>query len=520
MKFDAIVIGAGLSGLSCAIKLAENNKKVAIISKSTMNESNSVYAQGGIASVKDDDDNLRYHINDTIDAGAGLCNESNVEQIINGSNNAIQWLLSQNVEFSKDSESPTGYHLNKEGGHSHRRIFHYKDKTGFEIITKLIIKLKEYPNITVLEKHFVIDLKINNGICTGIHLLCSEENKIKTLIGDNVVLATGGIGQVYLHTTNPNVATGDGISMAYRAGANITNMEFIQFHPTSLYNPNKPAFLISEALRGEGGILYTPNNSKYRFMQDYDHRLELAPRDIVSRAIDKEMKKNNLNFVYLDITHKSRSFIENHFPKIYSQCLSIGIDISTDPIPVVPAAHYSCGGICTNINGETNISNLYAIGECAYTGLNGANRLASNSLLECIVMSDMVIKSISNKELPKNQKNTIHKYQSYNINNEDSQLDTVKIQLKQLMWENVGIVRTNEGLNISLEKIKKIKTQLLSYKLSTNIKVLELNNLLLVAEIVIKSALLRKESRGLHYSLDYPSLDNSLYNTTLNIKDS
>ena len=510
MTFDVIIVGSGLSGLSCAIKLAEEKKHVVLISKTKLAQSNSFYAQGGIAAVLDLDDSIDNHINDTLNAGAGLCDITNVTEILSSSQKVINWLINQGVEFTKDRTSNTGYHLNQEGGHNYRRIFHYKDITGQEIINKLLKKLKNYPNITILEDHFAIDLIINNDKCVGINLLSIVDNNITTLIADNIILSTGGVGQAYLHTTNPIIATGDGIAMAFNAGANISNMEFIQFHPTSLYNPHHHnTFLISEALRGEGAILY--NHNKYRFMQKYDSRMEMAPRDIVTRAINSEIKKNNIDFVYLDITHKSKSFLINHFPKIYSHCLSIGIDISKEPIPVVPAAHYSCGGIQTNINGQTTISNLFAVGECANSGLNGANRLASNSLLECVAMSDRTTSLILSKEHLKMTTKPI-KY-SYIKKPLNKSYSTIKNELKTIMSNNVGVIRTNKSLNFALEQIKILKDKL--PQLTISVELLELKNLLTVSQIITNCAILRKESRGIHYSLNYPFLNSTPHNTIL-----
>ena len=508
IHFDTIIVGSGLAGLNVALRLANSNQRVLIVTKKNMAECNSYYAQGGIAAVIATDDSIDNHVHDTMVAGAYLSDEHKVRKILSKAPDAIDWLVSKGVDFTLDDNKE--FHLTKEGGHSYRRILHVDDATGAEIVNKLIQQVNDNPNIVVLENHIAVDLILGSKLglidnkCYGIYVFDTVKNKVDTFAANQVVLATGGAGKVYLYTTNPDIATGDGVAIAYRAGCEIIDMEFIQFHPTCLYHEKAKSFLISEAVRGEGGILKLPNG--YRFMQDHDDRLELAPRDIVARAIDYEMKKHGLDCVYLDISYKSSDFIKNHFPNIYAKCLLLGIDITQDPIPVVPAAHYSCGGIKTDLNGQTDIIGLYAVGECAYTAFHGANRLASNSLLECLVIGDNLCKDIINRK-------------NYNLDvilplwDESQVVDSdeeVVIshnwdEIRRVMWDYVGIVRTNKRLERALHRIELLKKEIDEYyanfKLSLNL--LELRNLNCIAELIIKSAMMRKESRGLHYSKDY-----------------
>ncbi|MFN8771187.1 MAG: L-aspartate oxidase [Neisseriaceae bacterium] len=522
LQFDTLIIGSGLAGLSNALLLAENGQKVCVITKKSLAECNSYYAQGGIAAVIDPDDSVEGHVKDTLIAGAGLCNEVTVKYIVENSPYAIKWLESMGVKFTSDSDNVTGYHLTREGGHGFRRILHVADTTGAEIISKLIKKVLSHPNVRVLESYLAIDLVLGNLVggekdrCYGAYVLNTLNNHVIPISANNTILATGGAGKVYLYTTNPDVATGDGIAMAYRAGCNIVNMEFIQFHPTCLYHPNAKSFLISEAVRGEGGILKLPNG--YRFMQDHDSRLELAPRDVVARAIDFEMKKHGIDCVYLDISYKSHTFIMEHFPNIYKTCKKLGIDITQEPIPVVPAAHYTCGGIETDLSGKTNISSLYAVGECAYTGLHGANRLASNSLLECLVIGKSTVNDIL-----KSKKGEFHKLPNWDESQVSDSDEEVVVshnwdELRRTMWDYVGIVRTNKRLERALHRINLLESEIKEYytnfKLSLNL--IELRNLVCVANLVVKSAQLRHESRGLHYSRDYPILSEEINNTVLN----
>ncbi|MEI8385920.1 MAG: L-aspartate oxidase, partial [Nitrosomonadaceae bacterium] len=391
LNFDVLIVGSGLAGLTLALNLAQT-KKVCLVTKRALLESASGWAQGGIAAALSQEDSPDTHIRDTLAAGAGLCNESVTRYVAENGPRAIEWLIDQGVPFTRDQNNSTGYHLTQEGGHSVRRVIHAADATGQAVQLTLGEKARSHPNITVLERHIAIDLitdaKMGRSVvgenrCYGAYVLDSSEGRVDTISAHSTVLATGGAGKVYLYTTNPDSATGDGVAMGWRAGCRISNMEFVQFHPTCLYHPHAKSFLISEAVRGEGGLLKLPDGS--RFMPWHDDRAELAPRDIVARAIDFEMKKRGLDCVYLDISHKSEDFLREHFPNIYARCLELGIDITKQPIPVVPAAHYTCGGIVTDLDGKTNLGNLYAIGETAHTGLHGANRLASNSLLECLV---------------------------------------------------------------------------------------------------------------------------------------
>ncbi len=521
-QFDTIVIGSGLAGLNVALRLANMDQKVLIITKKNIAECNSYYAQGGIAAVTTTIDSIQSHVDDTMIAGAYLSEPEIVTQILANSAKAIEWLVSQGVKFTTDELNHDQFHLTKEGGHSYRRILHVDDSTGAEIINKLIHKVSNHPNIIILEDYIAVDLILGSKIgadknkCYGIYALNTIDNKVTTFGASQVILATGGAGKVYLYTTNPDIATGDGIAMAYRAGCQIVDMEFIQFHPTCLYHEKAKSFLISEAVRGEGGILKLPNG--YRFMQDYDDRLELAPRDVVARAIDYEIKKHGLDCIYLDISYKPSDFIKNHFPMIYNKCLSYGIDITKEAIPVVPAAHYTCGGIKTDLNGKTDIDGLYAVGECAYTGLHGANRLASNSLLECLIVGDNLSTHISQI--------------SYNIISialpqwDESQVvdsdEEIVIshnwdEIRRSMWDYVGIVRTNKRLDRALHRIELLKKEIDEYysnfKLSLNL--VELRNIICTAELIVRSAMMREESRGLHYNKDYPNLSSVIKHSIL-----
>lgn len=523
LSYDSIIIGSGLAGLSTALKLANNKQRVALITKKSLSECNSYYAQGGIAAVLDSNDSMDSHIEDTLVAGAGLCNRETVEYIVRHSPDAINWLVSQGVKFTLDEHNLTGFHLTREGGHSFRRILHVADATGAAIINTLSRKAFSHPNITIYENFVAIDLilghkiGLNNKNCYGIYVLNRQNNQVYSLGAKSTVLASGGAGKVYLYTTNPDVATGDGIAMAYRSGCKVANMEFIQFHPTCLFHPKAKSFLISEAVRGEGGILKLPNG--YRFMKDHNERLELAPRDITARAIDFEMKKHGLDYINLDISYKSQEFIKQHFPNIYQVCKDLGIDITQDPIPVVPAAHYTCGGIMTDLNGKTDIPNLYAIGECAYTGLHGANRLASNSLLECLVIGENAVNSIlalkgENVNLPQWDASLV------TDNDEQIILSHNWDELRRAMWDYVGIVRTNKRLERAMHRINMLQNEINEYysnfKLTADL--IELRNLLLNAQLIVKSAMLRHESRGLHFSRDFPNTNANGVDTILQLQ--
>lgn len=511
-QFDTLIIGSGLAGLTLALQVADH-QKVCIVSKRKMNDSASSWAQGGIATVLNQDDTIDAHVKDTLAAGIGLCDPKITRMVAENGREAIDWLINLGVEFTREENSDTGYHLTREGGHSHRRIVHVADATGHAVQKTLSQKIREHANITLLEDHIAIDLitseKLNKAAhnsCLGAYILDNSTGKVITIAAQQTALATGGAGKVYLYTTNPDVSTGDGIAMAWRAGCRIANMEFVQFHPTCLYHPHAKSFLISEVVRGEGGILKLPNGK--RFMLEHDERAELAPRDIVARAIDFEMKKRGLECVYLDISHQPPTFIKEHFPTIYQRCLELGIDITAEPIPVVPAAHYACGGIMTDSQGRTDIANLYAIGETSYTGLHGANRLASNSLLECLVFGRIAAKKIlaaQQRTLPE-----LPHWDESRVTDADEEVLIIHTwnELRRFMWNYVGIVRTDKRLSRALHRIHMLRDEV--HEFYSNFKVsndlIELRNLLQVAELIVESAIQRHESRGLHYSKDYPFL--------------
>ena len=510
LQFDALIIGSGLAGLSLALKLADQ-QKVAVITKKTLLAGASNWAQGGIAAVLSQEDSLAEHIQDTLTAGAGLCDPATTRYVVEHAKSAIDWLIEQGVLFTRDATTDTGYHLTREGGHSHRRIVHAADATGHAVQETLITKAIAHPNITLLENTIAIDLITGSKLgrsdnrCYGVYALNTASEKVSTIAAHNTILATGGAGKVYLYTTNPDTATGDGIAMGWRAGCRVANMEFIQFHPTCLYHPHAKSFLISEAVRGEGGILKLPDGT--RFMPAHDERAELAPRDIVARAIDYEMKKRGLDCVYLDISHQPREFLQAHFPTIYAHCMALGIDMATQPIPVVPAAHYTCGGVITDLNAQTDLPNLYAVGETAHTGLHGANRLASNSLLECMVFADAAARDILSKSHQKFI--ALPQWDESRVTDADEQIVISHNwdELRRLMWNYVGIVRTSKRLQRAQHRIHLLHDEINEYY--ANFKVtadlLELRNLVMSADLIVQSALARHESRGLHYSKDYPA---------------
>ncbi|MEN9946019.1 MAG: hypothetical protein RLZZ293_405, partial [Pseudomonadota bacterium] len=493
-SYDAIVLGSGLAGLSVALRLADGGRQVALISKRELKECNSFYAQGGIAAVINQQDSFSSHIQDTLIAGAGLCKEQSVKFIVENAPEQIDWLINIGVEFTKENEQ---LHLTREGGHSARRVLHVADATGAAIIQALISKVTNNPNIKIYEQFIGIDLILSeDNSCQGLYVLDSSSGVTHTFCAPNVILATGGAGKAYLYTTNPDVATGDGIAMAYRSGAKVANLEFIQFHPTCLYHEKAKSFLISEAVRGEGGILQLADGQ--RFMHNHDQRLELAPRDVVARAIDFEMKKHGLDSVFLDISHQPKEFILEHFPNIYAKCLSLGIDISYEPIPVVPAAHYTCGGIVTDLVGRTGIEGLYAVGECAHTGLHGANRLASNSLLECLVIGNSLVEDII-KHSSRQVNTQLPLWDETLVTNPDEEIVIAHNwdELRRLMWDYVGIVRSDKRLARALRRVSLLREEIdeyyASYKITAD--VIELRNLILVAELIIRCAQMRKESR-------------------------
>jgi L-aspartate oxidase len=513
LRCDVLIIGSGLAGLTSALKLA-NHKKVLIVSKREISDSSSQWAQGGVAAVMSSDDSVESHAKDTEFVGGGLTDPKVASFVVSHGHEAIQWLIDLDVPFSRD-ETSQEFHLTQEGGHSHRRVVHAKDATGRAIQKTLSDQVRSHPNITILENHIAVDLitekkslkdtKIKSNRCLGAYVFNNRTGKVITISSHQTILATGGVSKVYLYTTNPDVSTGDGVAMAWRAGCRVANMEFIQFHPTCLYHPKAKSFLISEIVRGEGGLLKLPDGS--RFMDEYDKRAELASRDIVARAIDFEMKKRGIDCVYLDISHKSPDFIKSHFPTIYARCLELGIDITKEWIPVVPAAHYSCGGVITDLSGQTDLAHLYAIGETAYTGLHGANRLASNSLLECLVFGDVVAKHILNSKEDASNFALPH-WDESRVTDADEEILITHTwnELRRFMWNYVGIVRTNKRLSRALHRIHLLRDEV--HEFYTNFKVshnlIELRNLLQVAELIVESAISRHESRGLHFSRDYP----------------
>ncbi|PKO91901.1 MAG: L-aspartate oxidase [Betaproteobacteria bacterium HGW-Betaproteobacteria-1] len=509
-EYDVLIIGSGLAGLTLALKVA-TDKKVCLVSKRGINDSSSNWAQGGIAAVLASDDSIEAHIQDTLTAGAGLCDAEVTRLVAEHGRETVEWLIAEGVPFTRE-EDDSGFHLTREGGHSHRRIIHAADATGHAVQKTLAEKVKEHPNIDLMEDHIAVDLitarkvGIEGGKCLGAYVLDNTSGKVLTIGAQHTVLATGGTGKVYLYTTNPDVATGDGIAMAWRAGCRVANMEFIQFHPTCLYHPLAKSFLITEAVRGEGGLLKLPDGT--RFMQEHDERAELAPRDIVARAIDFEMKKRGIDCVYLDISHQPADFVLSHFPTIYRRCMELGIDITKEPIPVVPAAHYSCGGIMTDHIGRTDLPGLYAIGETACTGLHGANRLASNSLLECLVFGQAAAEDIlaqPPKTIPE-----LPYWDESRVTDADEEIIITHNwnELRRFMWNYVGIVRTNKRLARALHRIHMLRDEVHEFYSNFRISndLIELRNLLQVAELIVKSAMERHESRGLHYSKDYPDM--------------
>ncbi len=516
-QFDVLIIGSGLAGLSLALRTA-TDKKVCLVSKRSINDTASDWAQGGIAAVLNDEDSIDAHIQDTLIAGGGLCDIAVTKMVAAQAKKAVEWLIEQGVGFTREQDN-SAYHLTREGGHSHRRIIHAADATGHAVQITLSEKVKQHPNITVMENHIAVDLittrkfsntkieSTDNNACLGAYVLDNSTGNVVTIAAQNTILATGGAGKVYLYTTNPDVSTGDGIAMAWRAGCRVANMEFIQFHPTCLFHPHAKSFLISEAVRGEGGLLKLADGT--RFMPEHDIREELAPRDVVARAIDFEMKKRGLDCVYLDISHQPLNFIEEHFPNIYKRCLELGIDISKTPIPVVPAAHYTCGGVMTDDKGRTDIENLYAIGETACTGLHGANRLASNSLLECLVFGESAAKDILSQASTATTQ--LPSWDESRVTDADEEVLITHTwdELRRFMWNYVGIVRTDKRLSRALHRIHMLRNEV--YEFYSNFKVsndlIELRNLLQVAELIVESAISRKESRGLHYSKDHPSTE-------------
>ncbi len=522
---DVLIVGSGAAGLTLALHLAKN-ADVVILSKGPLNEGSTYYAQGGVAAVFDENDSITAHCDDTIEAGAGLCDEDAVRFTTENAKLCLEWLIKQGVDFDKEhnNNGDDRYHLTREGGHSHRRILHSADATGQAIQKTLADQVRQHSRIRIFERYNAIDLicianteSKKNKQCIGAYIWNRNTEKVESIYAQKTILATGGASKVYQYTSNPDVASGDGIAMAWRAGCRVANMEFNQFHPTCLFHPSAGTFLLTEALRGEGAKLRRPDGS--RFMPAFDKRAELAPRDIVARAIDYEMKRLGADCMYLDISHKPADFIKQHFPTIYDKTLSLGIDITKEPIPIVPAAHYTCGGVMVNHQGKTDVEQLYAIGEMSYTGLHGANRLASNSLLECLVFARAAAIEISDSLAPDNHYPDLPQWDESRVTDSDEE---VVIQhnwheLRLFMWDYVGIVRTTKRLERALHRVELLQQEIQDYyrnfKVSNNL--LELRNLVQVAELIIRCAMERKESRGLHYTLDYPELNEQAKPTIL-----
>ncbi|AGU51323.1 L-aspartate oxidase NadB [Variovorax paradoxus B4] len=506
--FDVLIVGSGLAGLSAALHLAPTHR-VAVLTKRALNDGSSAWAQGGIAAVLAAGDSFDAHVEDTLVAGAGLCDPEATRFVVEHAPETIGWLRELGVPFSEEGG---GLHLTREGGHSQRRIVHVTDATGAAVQQTLIERVRRTPNITLFEHHTLVDLVtgtklgLDDPACLGLYALDDETDEVLSFRAPHTILATGGAGKVYLYTTNPDTATGDGIAAAWRAGCRVSNMEFIQFHPTCLFHPHAKSFLISEAVRGEGGLLKLPDGT--RFMPRHDERAELAPRDVVARAIDFEMKKHGLDCVYLDISHQSPAFLKEHFPNILARCAELGIDITREPIPVVPAAHYTCGGVLSDLAGRTDVSGLYAIGETACTGLHGANRLASNSLVECMVFARAAAGAIA--AAAARERIELPAWDESRVTDAD---EAVVIshnwdELRRFMWDYVGIVRTNKRLERASHRIALLQAEIQEFYANFHVTrdLLELRNLVQVAELIVRSAQARHESRGLHFSRDYPSL--------------
>jgi len=520
-EYDFVVIGSGIAGLSFALKAAKHGS-VAVVTKRKGADTNTAWAQGGIACVTSDEDSFELHVRDTLEAGAGLCDEQVVRTIVTEAPGRIQDLVDLGLHFDeREVSGHREFDLGREGGHSKRRVLHVRDVTGKEIENVLLRELGRQPHVNLLENHMAVDLitaaKVGfaaENRCLGVYVLDESSGEVETIRSDRVMLATGGCGKVYLYTTNPDIATGDGVAMAWRAGATIANMEFVQFHPTCLFNPKAKSFLISEAVRGEGGILR--NNRGEDFMKRYDQRGSLASRDIVARAIDAEIKRSGAQCVFLDITDKPVEFLRDRFPNIYETCLRFGIDITKQPIPVVPAAHYQCGGVKADVNGATDLPGLFAIGEVGCTGLHGANRLASNSLLEGLVVAHRAVESSLRCRSSQSQREiALPEWQAGDVQNVD---ELVVIyhnwdEIRRLMWDYVGIVRTDKRLQRASARLRNLQREIREFywNFKVSVDLLELRNLATVAALIVDSALSRKESRGLHYTLDYPEKNDREY---------
>ncbi|MEE9100337.1 MULTISPECIES: L-aspartate oxidase [Pseudomonas] len=517
-QHDVLVIGSGAAGLTLALTLPAH-LRIAVLSKGELSQGSTFWAQGGVAAVLDDTDTVESHVEDTLVAGAGLCREDAVKFTVEHSREAIQWLIEQGVPFTRDHEPGREdggfeFHLTREGGHSHRRIIHAADATGAAIFNTLLEQARQRPNIELLSQRVAVDLITQRKLgmkgqrCLGAYVLDRNTGEVDTFGARFTVLASGGASKVYLYTSNPDGNSGDGIAMAWRAGCRVGNLEFNQFHPTCLYHPQAKSFLITEALRGEGGLLRLPNGE--RFMQRFHALAELAPRDVVARAIDHEMKRLGIDYVYLDISHKPAEFIREHFPTVYERCLDFGIDITREPIPVVPAAHYTCGGVLVDQHGHTDVPNLYAIGETTFTGLHGANRMASNSLLECFVYARSAAADIVDKLARAPAPTALPSWDASQVTDSDEDVIIAHNwdELRRFMWDYVGIVRTNKRLARAQHRVRLLLDEIdefySNYKVSRDL--IELRNLAQVAELIINSAMQRHESRGLHYTLDYPDL--------------
>ncbi|TGN41040.1 L-aspartate oxidase [Marinobacter confluentis] len=519
-EFDVLIIGSGAAGLTVALNLPEH-LQIAVISKGDISSGATLWAQGGIAAVLDDEDSLENHVSDTLKAGGGLCHEDAVRYTVEHGRESIDWLIDSGVDFSRDDQAQ--YHLTREGGHSHRRIIHAADATGHAVSTTLASQALARKNIHLMSRRVAVDLITNRKLalpgnaCIGAYVLNLEDNHVELFRARFTIIATGGASKAYRYTTNPDGASGDGIAMAWRAGCRVGNMEFNQFHPTCLYHPHAKSFLITEAVRGEGGVLRLPDGE--RFMDRFDDRAELAPRDIVARAIDHEMKRLGADHLYLDISHQSLDFIRHHFPTIYEKCLTFGIDISREPIPVVPAAHYTCGGILSDERARTDINQLYVVGEAAFTGLHGANRMASNSLLECLVYGRAAAADIARREsdIPPPPLAPDWDESQVRDSDEDVVISHNWDELRHFMWDYVGIVRTTKRLQRAKHRIDLLEREIgefySNYRVTNDL--LELRNLVTVADLIICSALQRRESRGLHYTLDFPGLLHEAKDTVL-----
>ena len=530
MRHEVLVIGSGAAGLSLALRLAGAGREVAVLSKAELSQGSTRYAQGGISAVLAGDDSVESHVQDTLNAGAGLCDEAAVRFTVENGPACIHWLIAQGVPFTQaePEDSAFPFHLTREGGHSHRRVIHAADSTGRAVETTLESLARANPRIRVYEHHIALDLitggklGLGNNRCLGAYVFDIRTGRVHTIGARAVVIATGGANQVYLYSSNPHAASGDGIAMAWRAGCRVANMEFMQFHPTCLYHPEARSFLITEAMRGEGAWLRLPDadgKPGERFMAKFDPREELAPRDIVARAIDHEIKRLGCEFVYLDLSHKAPDFIISHFPNIYRRCLELGLDVTKAALPVVPAAHYTCGGVMTDLNGRTDVEGLYAIGETAFTGLHGANRMASNSLLECLVFAAAAATDIAVQWKAETGSPKLLPWDESRVTDSDEEVVVSHNwqELRRFMWDYVGIVRTDKRLQRAQHRVDLLRSEIHEYygNFRVSADLIELRNLALVADLIVRSARLRRESRGLHFNLDHPRTLPEARNTVL-----